>query len=161
MRIKATNSPINSDETRLELDSYADTTVLGKGCLVVHDFDGSVNVTGYDPENVSKVFRTVTGVLDYDNPQTDKPYLMVINQAIHLDNLEHHLMCPMQCITNGININETPKYQSKPQDKSTHALQVEYQSDEEGDMFTIPFQLSEFTNYFPYQKPTKAEWEDD
>ena len=65
MRIKVANSSINSDKTRLELDSHADTTVLGKGYLVVHDFDRPVNVTGYDPEDGSKVCRTVTGVLSY------------------------------------------------------------------------------------------------
>ena len=49
----------------LELDIHADTTVLGKCCLVVHYFDRPVNVTGYDPEDGSKVCRTVTGVLSY------------------------------------------------------------------------------------------------
>ena len=117
--------PINSDETRLGLDSNSDTTVLVKGCLVVHDFDRPVNVTGYDPEDGSKVCQTVTGVLSYDHPHTGNPYFMVVNQAIYLEHLEHHLMSPMQCRTNGININETPKYHSKAPDESTYALQVE------------------------------------
>ena len=92
---------------------------------MVHDFDRPVNVTGYDPEDGSKVCRTVTGVLDYDHPQTSKLYLLVINQAIHLYHLGHHLMCPMQRRTNGIKYNETTKYQIKEAEKSTHALQVE------------------------------------
>ena len=83
---------------------------------MVHDFDMPVNLTEYDPEDGSKVCRTVAGFLDYDHPQTGKPYLLIINQAIHLDHLEHHLMCPMQYRTNGININEIPKYQSKAPD---------------------------------------------
>ena len=62
------------------------------------------------------------GVLASDYPQTGKPYSLVINQYIYLDNLEHHLMCPMQCRNNGININETPKYQSKATYESTHDL---------------------------------------
>ena len=49
MRIKVDNSSINSDQTRLGLDSHAGTTVLGNFCLVVHDFDRPVNVTEYDP----------------------------------------------------------------------------------------------------------------
>ena len=49
MRIKVANSSINSDKTRLKLNSHADTTVLGKVCLVVHGFDRPINVTGYDP----------------------------------------------------------------------------------------------------------------
>ena len=95
------------------MDSHADTTVPGKGRLMVHDFDRPINVTGYDPDDGSKFCRTVKGVLDYDQHHNSKPYLMVINTAIHLDHLEHHLMCTMQCRTNGIKMNEKPKYQSK------------------------------------------------
>ena len=111
------------------MDSHSDSTVLGKGCLVVHYFDWPVNVTGYDPEYGSKVCQTVTGVLAYDCPKTGKPYLVVINQAICMDHLEHHLMCTMQCRMNGIKTNQTPKYHSKAPDESTHDFQVEYLSD--------------------------------
>ena len=62
---------------------------------MVHDFDRTVNVTGCDTEDGSKVCRNVTGVLAYDHPQTGKLYLLVTNQAINLDHLEHHSMCPM------------------------------------------------------------------
>ena len=130
MRIKVANSSISSDEIRLGMYSHADTTVLGKGCLVVHDFDRPVNVTGCDPEDGSPFCRTMTGILDYDNPQNGKPYLLVINQSIHLDHLEHHLMCTMQFRTNRININETTKYHSKSPDESKQVLQVKYPSDE-------------------------------
>ena len=95
MRIKVANSSINSDKTRFEFYSHDDTTVLGKGCLVSYYFDRPVNFTRYYPKDVSKVCRAVTGVLTYDHPQTGKPYFLVINQDIHLDHLEHHLMCPM------------------------------------------------------------------
>ena len=51
MRIKVANSSINSNKTRLELCSQDDTTVLVKGCLVVNDFDRTVNITKYDPKD--------------------------------------------------------------------------------------------------------------
>ena len=68
MQFKVANSQIKSDKTRLELDSRADTTVLVKSCFVLHGFYRPLNVTGYDPEDGSKVFRIVTGVLNYDHP---------------------------------------------------------------------------------------------
>ena len=67
------------------MDSHADTTVLGKGCLVVYDFGRPVNVTEYDPEEGSKCFRNLTGVLYYDHHQTGNPNFLVINQYKHLD----------------------------------------------------------------------------
>ena len=139
------------------MDSNADTNVLVKGCLVVHNFDRPVNITGYDTEYGSKVFRNVAGVLAYDHPQTGKSYFLVINQAINLDHLKHDFMFPMQCRKNGIKMNEKPKYHSKAKSESTHALQVEDPSDEEVGMLTIPFQLSGVTSHFPVQKPKNAE----
>ena len=116
MRIKVANYSINSDKTRLELDSHDDTTVLGKVFLVVHDFGRPVNFTGCDTEDGIKVCSGVIGVLNYDHPQTGKPYFLVINKSIHLDHLKYHLMCPIKCRKNGIKINETPNYQSKEPD---------------------------------------------
>ena len=36
---------------------------------MVHDFYMPVNVTGYDPKDGSKVYRSVTSVLAYYHPQ--------------------------------------------------------------------------------------------
>ena len=85
MRIKVANYSIYSIKTRLELDSHADSTVLGKGYLVVYDFDRPVNVTGYDTYDFSKVCQNMTGILAYDHSQTGKTYLLVLNKAIHLN----------------------------------------------------------------------------
>ena len=96
MRIKVANYSINSDKTSLEMDIHVDNNVLGKGCLILHDFDRPINVTVYNPEDGSKCLRTVTAVLDYYHPNTGKLYLLVTNQAISLDHLEYNLMCTMQ-----------------------------------------------------------------
>ena len=37
-------------ETKVELDSYADTCVVGDYCLVVHNHNKPMNVFGYDPK---------------------------------------------------------------------------------------------------------------
>ena len=55
MRIQVANSSINSDKTRLELDTHNDTTVIGKVFFVVHDFDRPIIFTEYDPEDGRKV----------------------------------------------------------------------------------------------------------
>ena len=127
---------------KIEFDSNADNTVLRKSCIVVNDFDRPINITGYYPEDVSKVCRTVSGDLAYDHPHTGKPYFMVANYAIHLDHLWNNLMCTMQCMKNSIMIVETPKFQSKSLNKSTHDFQVKYPSGEEDGMSNITFQLS-------------------
>jgi hypothetical protein len=84
-------------ETTLELDSHADTCVLGCDALILLDYDRPVIVEGYDPSLGTKTYDTVSGVLAYDDPVTGEVYHLVMNQAIHIPHLDHHLLCPMQC----------------------------------------------------------------
>ena len=87
----------STGETTLELDSHADTCVLGRDALILLDYERPVNVQGYDPTLGSTTYATVSGVLAYDDPVTGEVYHLVINQAIHIPHLNHHLLCPMQC----------------------------------------------------------------
>ncbi len=84
-------------ETTLELDSHADTCVLGHDALILLDYDRPVIVKGYDPSLGTKTYATVSRALTYDDPVTSKVYHLVINQAIHTPHPDHHLLCPMQC----------------------------------------------------------------
>jgi len=96
--------------TTLELDSHADTCVLGKDCLVILDYERPVQVVGYDPALGAKTYRTISGVVAHNNPVTGEVIHLVIHQAIHIPHLDHHLLCPMQCRVNNVIINETPKF---------------------------------------------------
>ena len=42
--------------TTLELDSHADTRVIGRDCLVILDYDRPVQVVGYDPALGEKTY---------------------------------------------------------------------------------------------------------
>jgi hypothetical protein len=55
-------------ETTLELDSHADTCVLGCDALVILDYNRPVSVVGYDESLRSKTYQTVSGVVAYDDP---------------------------------------------------------------------------------------------
>ncbi len=47
---------------------------------------------------------------------------MVINQAIHIPHLEHHLLCPMQCRVNDVTVDEMPKFLVVHPTDKMHAL---------------------------------------
>ncbi len=92
------STKINSiGETTLELDSHADTCVLGHDALIFLDYDRPVIVKGYDPSLGTKTYATISGALAYVDPTAGKVYHLVINQAIHIPHLDHHLLWPMQC----------------------------------------------------------------
>ncbi len=92
------STKINSiGKTTLELDWHADTCVLGCDALILLNYNRPLIVEGYDPSLGTKTYATVSGVLAYDDPVTGKVYHLVINQAIHIPHLNHHLLCPTQC----------------------------------------------------------------
>ncbi len=72
-------------------------TLNGCDALILLNYNRPVIVKGYDPSLGTKTYTTVSGVLAYDDPVTGKVYHLVINQAIHIPHLDHHLLCPMQC----------------------------------------------------------------
>jgi hypothetical protein len=82
-------------ETTLELDSYANTCVLGHDALIILDYQQPVSFVGYDESLRSKTYQTVSGVVAYDGPQTGRTLHLIINQAIHIPHLDHHLLCPI------------------------------------------------------------------
>ncbi len=48
--VKSTRSQSNFNKTSVELDSHADTCVVGSNVLVVHDHKRFVDVYGFDKE---------------------------------------------------------------------------------------------------------------
>jgi hypothetical protein len=68
-----------------------------------------VSIVGYDESLGSKTYQNVSGVVAYDDPQTRRMLHLIINQAIHISNLDHHLLCPMQCFVNGVTVKDLPK----------------------------------------------------
>ena len=77
----------NNHETTLELDSHANTCVLGRDALIILDYNRPVSVVGYDESLGSKTYQTVSGVVAYDDPQTGRMLHLIINQAIHIPHL--------------------------------------------------------------------------
>jgi hypothetical protein len=65
------------------LIQYADTCVLGRGALIILDYNRPVTIVGYDEFLGSKTYQTKSGVVAYDDPQTRRMLHLIINQAIH------------------------------------------------------------------------------
>jgi hypothetical protein len=148
-------------ETTLELDSHADTCVVGNGALIINDFDRPVDVLGYDKSLGSTRYKTVSAVLRYVHPHTGTWYHLVINQAIHVPHLEHHLICPMQCRINGVMINDLPKFLDPTPSEVSHAILCSphsFDDDAHVQQVVLPLQLRGVTSYLTVGTPTASEW---
>ena len=156
----AKSSQLLDNGTTMEVDNHADTTVLGKDALIVHDWDRPVNVSGYDPKTGSTECPTITGAVAYDDPFTGQTYIFVYHQAISVKSLRVHLMCPMQHRVNGVRISETPKFLADAPTSKTHAIEVDDPLDP-SEPLIIPLQIKGVTSYFSVRKPTVDEYEDE
>ena len=111
-------------ETTLELDSHADTCVLGHDALIILDYQQPVTVVGYDESLGTKTYATVSGAVAYDDPQTGRTLHLVIHQAIHIPHLDHHLLCHMQCCVNDVIANNLPKFLASDPTDQMHVLTI-------------------------------------
>jgi hypothetical protein len=67
-------------ETTLELDSHADTCVLGRDALILLNFNRPVTVQGYDPAQGTAKYDVVSGVVSYTDSNTGEEYHLVITK---------------------------------------------------------------------------------
>ena len=92
----------------------------------------------YDASLDSKQYRAIYGGVAYVNPFSGLRYHLTFHQAIHMPDLGHHFMCPMQFRANGIKVNNCPcMLCDDPHEKSHTAVATDY-----GEDLVIPFFLS-------------------
>jgi hypothetical protein len=110
----------HNDILKVDLDSHADTCLVGHNVLIINEHTRAVNVSGFDPSQPARSAKIVDCAVKYICPATGEIMLLTINQALHIPELEHVLLCPMQCRANGVVIDECPKYMaSNPTDSMT------------------------------------------
>ena len=151
-------STANDNQSRVELDSHADTCVIGMNAMIIHDHRRRVSVTGYDPKAGSNLYRIVSAALAYDDPHSGETSILIINQAIEIPHLNNHLLCIFQCRMRWATINDVPKFQAPKPSVHTHAIRVNNEDDSH--TLLIPLSLKGVTSYFNVRKPTTAEWDD-
>ncbi len=81
----------------------------------------------------------------YDDPQTGRGPHLIINQAIHIPHLDHHLLCPMQCCVSEVTVNNLPKFLVANPTDQTHALTT-HDSDNPFQLVILPLTLRGVTS---------------
>jgi hypothetical protein len=114
-----------------------------------------VEVVGCDPQQGSQTFKTVSGVLAFDRSRDGQVYHLVFHQAIHMPQLDHHLLCPMQCCINSMTVNDVPKFLTCFPTDNMHAIIMKNQ-DNESNTLSFSLHLQGVTSHLPVQKPTVA-----
>ena len=116
-----------------------------------------MTVSGYDPELGSRDFKTVSALLEYTRPLNGQIYRLVIHQAIQIPNLDHHLLCPVQCKFNDITINDIPKFLIKTPTPDSHSI-VAHDVDNPLTSLVLPLYIHGVTSWLPVSKPSLKDW---
>ena len=82
----------------------------------------------------------------------------MINQAIWIDGLVNHILCPMQCHLNGVQISEVPKFLAENPSKTNHAIEL-VDTFYATQPLIIPLQLSWVTSFFDVYSLSVAKYE--
>ena len=88
-------------KTKIELYSHADTCVVGDQCLVVQNYNRPMNIFRYDLKVGPHHDCIDNATVAYTEPEMGCVVILLVNQAVELKGLDHHLLCPMQCCMNG------------------------------------------------------------
>ena len=84
--------------------------------LVIHDYNKLVSVYSHYPKDGHKI--------GYQDPQSWQKFILMINQAIHIDGLDNHLLCPMQCQLSGEHISEGSNFLADSPSQTTHDIEL-------------------------------------
>jgi hypothetical protein len=144
-------------ETYIDLDSHADTSVLGSNALKVETPypERTAIVSFADPSVGTVNTPIISGAFLYTHYNGNE-YILVVHQAIYLENMKHSLLCPMQVRENDIILNEHPKSMTENPTNDTHALSGVTDTNE---LLRIPFLIRGVTSTFHVSKLTLKQYE--
>ena len=95
--------------------------MFGSDALKLFDYNCPVNVHGYGANFGMRQCQTISWAVAYDHPHIGERYHIIVHQAIHMPDLDHHFLCPMQLRANDVIVNDCPKIIVKTQWMKTYA----------------------------------------
>lgn len=142
-------------EVQLELDSHADSPVLGIHAHIVSYTGNYVKVSGFvDSLGKKKCVPIVDAVIAYDCDVTGNSSLMYICNALYIPEMKYHLMHPFLMCLAGILVDECPKFLAKRVSINNHSVFFPDKN------IRIPLFLRGIISYFPCRRATSDELND-
>ena len=132
---------------KCELDSHADTTVVGNNCIISHYTGKQCDVSPYrdDYESIRDV-PIVTAATAWQSKSTGETFILIINEAIWMgDSMDTTLINPNQLRYFGIKVQDNPV--------SKEPLSIVTENDE----FSINLQMEGTIISFTTRTPTDRE----
>ena len=115
---------------RIELDTHADTTVLGSNCVILSYTGKECEVSPYSSQYKAVwSIPVVTGAMVWTNAKDGTAYLLVFHESLWMSNkLDHTLVNPNQLRAYGVSVQDNP-FDVKPLSITTDDASVELYSE--------------------------------
>ena len=140
-----------------ELETQADTCVVGRHAFIVERHDRLVNFSGYDPtKGTANDLEVVKAAITVDNVDTGESQVVIINQAVHVPTMEHNLLCPIQMSMHGEIVNDTSKFLLRDLTDNGHCVILKNETLEES--LRITLSIKGVSSIFLSQRTTKREY---
>ena len=114
----------------IELDTHADTTVLGSNCVILSYTGKECEVSPYSSEyKAVRNVPVVTGATVWTNTMDGTAYLLIFHESLWMgDKLDHTLVSPNQLRDYGVSIQDNP-FDTKPLSITTDDASVKLYSE--------------------------------
>eukprot|EP00957_Ditylum_brightwellii_P170821 13001887-Ditylum_brightwellii.AAC.1 len=119
----------------------------GRDALKVSDTGRVMEVNQFTPGYDAMKVRLVDFALQYDCPHTDKIYILLVRNALHVPSMDHNLIPPFVLREAEIRVNDTPKIHKVNPTVDDHAITFL------GEGLRISLSLWGVFSYFPTSKP--------
>ena len=96
--------------------------------------------SSFDPLQAAQKAKVTHVAIKYSMNNTGDPMILQTNQAILVPEIEHCLLCPMQCRINGMGINEVPRLLTSNHTTSSHSIMIANPMDD-AHQYTISYNL--------------------
>ena len=116
VQVTEVHTSIASSKPKVELDSHADTVIVGDNCSVIHDLNRPVNVYRYDQKDGHRSAKTFDAAVGYQDPQS--------GQNDKSSYLHRWVSQPSPMHMNGVHISEVLKFLAEIQSKTTHSIEL-------------------------------------
>ena len=122
--------PQSTNHGRIELDTHADTTVLGSNCVVLSYTGKECEVSPYSSEyEAVQNVPVITGATVWTNATDGAAYLLIFHESVWMgDKLDHTLVNPNQLRAYGVSVQDNP-FDAKPLSITTDDASVELYSE--------------------------------
>lgn len=136
----------------IELDSHADSAVVGRSSSIIERTGHRASVSGFtDSLGKALSVEIVHACVIYDCEKSGKSYLLVIQNALHVPEMKECLFHPIMMRLIGLEVNKCPKFLAKEPSEINHSIYFPKED------LQIPMKLSGVISYIDCRKPSIRE----